>query len=96
MTSPFCAWQPELTFAQDFADRAGARVRALVASGLDVATKADASPVTTADQQLNDAFIDEVSRRFPGDGSWGRRRACPDARAMVCLMVCPRTVSACG
>jgi fructose-1,6-bisphosphatase/inositol monophosphatase family enzyme len=64
-------WEADLGFALDFATWAGRSVNELVAAGFEVATKADASPVTTVDQVLNDRFVDEVRERFPGDGVLG-------------------------
>lgn len=61
----------DLAFALDFAARAGRTVNELVAAGFEVATKADNSPVTTADQVLNDRFVEEVKARFPEDGVLG-------------------------
>ncbi|GAB3258227.1 inositol monophosphatase family protein [Kineosporia babensis] len=64
-------WAADLAFALDFAGQAGRRVRELVAAGLEVAAKADASPVTAADQELNETFIEQVRARRPGDGVLG-------------------------
>lgn len=61
----------DLAFALEFADRAGHTVRDLVAQGFDVDTKADLTPITTVDRVLNEQFVDEVARRFPGDAVIG-------------------------
>ncbi|WP_204009319.1 inositol monophosphatase family protein [Virgisporangium aurantiacum] len=61
----------DLSFALDFADRAGSTVRDLVAGGFDVDVKADATPITTVDRVLNDRFVAEVRDRFPGDAVIG-------------------------
>jgi fructose-1,6-bisphosphatase/inositol monophosphatase family enzyme len=68
---------PDLDFALDFCDRAGQTVRDLVASGFDIDIKADATPVTTVDRLLNDRFIDEVRKRFPGDAVLGEEASHP-------------------
>jgi len=77
MTSTASPWSGDLAFATGFADWAGQKVRELVQTGFEVATKADATPVTTVDQLLNDRFVDEVRARYPGDGVLGEEASLP-------------------
>lgn len=65
------AWEQELRFACRFAEQAGDQILRIVAAGNHVDTKADLSPVTTADRQVNHQFIDQVRARFGGDGVLG-------------------------
>jgi fructose-1,6-bisphosphatase/inositol monophosphatase family enzyme len=63
------AWQQELQFARRFAEQAGDQIRRIVAAGNHIDTKADLSPVTTADRLVNHQFIDQVKALFNGDGT---------------------------
>lgn len=75
----------ELEFARGFAEAAGARIRAIRATGLHIATKADHTLVTAADHEVNRSFIDEVTARFPADGVLGEEasRAAAGPRTWV-------------
>ncbi len=64
-------WGEELEFVRRFAAAAGRQVLATAARGNHVRTKADGTPVTTADHLVNRRFVDEVKARFPGDGVLG-------------------------
>ncbi len=65
------SYAPELRFAREFATEAATLVRRIRADGFDVATKADRTLVTTADNEVNRRFIEQVALRFPDDGVLG-------------------------
>jgi histidinol-phosphatase len=65
------AWEQELRFARRFAEQAGDLIRRIAAAGNHIDTKADLSPVTTADRLVNHRFINQVKARFTGDGVLG-------------------------
>jgi fructose-1,6-bisphosphatase/inositol monophosphatase family enzyme len=67
----------ELRFAREFAVAAGARIRAISADGLQIATKADDTLVTAADHEVNSSFIDRVRTQFPDDGVLGEEASHP-------------------
>jgi myo-inositol-1(or 4)-monophosphatase len=57
--------------AEDFADAAGAVIRPLFRSALLVEAKGDASPVTKADRDAEEAIRDLIAQRFPDHGVIG-------------------------
>jgi myo-inositol-1(or 4)-monophosphatase len=57
--------------AEDFADAAGAVIRPLFRSRLLVEAKGDASPVTRADREAEEAVRALIAARFPGHGVIG-------------------------
>ena len=57
--------------AEQAADLAGAVIRPLFRSALLVEAKGDASPVTAADQQAEQAIRAFLAERFPDHGIWG-------------------------
>jgi fructose-1,6-bisphosphatase/inositol monophosphatase family enzyme len=67
----------ELRFARSFAEDASERIRRLTTDGYRVATKPDQTLVTTADHEVNQAFIERVRARFPGDGVLGEEASLP-------------------
>jgi histidinol-phosphatase len=69
----------ELRFARTFAHRAAARLRTLRRDVLRIETKADQSPVTNADLEVNHDFIDAVGHTFPDDGVLGEEASRPGA-----------------
>ena len=67
--------------AEQAADLAGAVIRPLFRSALLVEAKGDASPVTAADQQAEQAIRAFLAERFPDHGIWGEEYGAdrPDA-----------------
>jgi fructose-1,6-bisphosphatase/inositol monophosphatase family enzyme len=61
----------ELQFALTYAAQAAERILRIAADGYRIDTKADQTPVTTADREVNDTFIEQVAIRFPDDGVLG-------------------------
>jgi histidinol phosphatase-like enzyme (inositol monophosphatase family) len=61
----------DLAFAHALADRARPIARRWFRSRLDVQHKADASPVTQADLEIEAALRDAITARFPADGLLG-------------------------
>ncbi len=70
-----------LAAAESAADLAGAVIRPLFRSALLVEAKGDASPVTAADQQAEQAIRAFLAGRFPDHGIWGEEYGAdrPDA-----------------
>ena len=70
-----------LAAAEQAADLAGAVIRPLFRSALLVEAKGDASPVTAADQQAEQAIRTFLAERFPDHGIWGEEYGAdrPDA-----------------
>jgi fructose-1,6-bisphosphatase/inositol monophosphatase family enzyme len=64
-------YRDELAFTLAYATWAGERIRRIIDADYDIDTKADHSPVTTADHVVNTEFIDQVAARFPSDGVLG-------------------------
>ncbi len=60
--------EQELATLIDSVQQAGAHVRKLVRDGFEVQTKADHSPVTTVDHEVNRILYDMQRREFPSDG----------------------------
>lgn len=58
----------ELTVLTDAVRLAGAAALKMIAEGVDVRSKADGSPVTTADLAVNDLLHHAIRSRFPDDG----------------------------
>lgn len=75
----------ELEFALAFAAEAAERIRTIRAGGFRVSVKPDSTLVTTADDEVNAAFIERVLARFPGDGVLGEEasHAAPGPRTWV-------------
>lgn len=70
-----------ITAAEDFADAAGAVIRPLFRSALLVEAKGDASPVTKADRDAEEAIRALIAQRFPDHGVIGEEHGShrPDA-----------------
>ena len=60
-----------LPFAHALADKAGAVIRGYFRTGLDVETKADASPVTLADKKGEVVMREMIMKAYPAHGIWG-------------------------
>lgn len=60
-----------VALAQRLADASGAVIKPYFRSALDVSTKADATPVTLADQGAERAIRDLLAIAAPDDGIWG-------------------------
>jgi fructose-1,6-bisphosphatase/inositol monophosphatase family enzyme len=61
----------ELEFAKNMADAAGKVMRKYYRADQQVETKADHTPVTIADTEINQLVIDRVKREFPDHGLLG-------------------------
>ena len=72
---------PFITAAEDAADVAGAVIRPLFRSSLLVEAKGDASPVTRADKEAEEAIRTLIAERFPDHGVIGEEYGAdrPDA-----------------
>lgn len=64
-------YEAELTFAKDLAYKAGSIMQEYSSPDLAVESKSDSSPVTAADQAINDLVISEVAKHFPEHGVIG-------------------------
>jgi len=64
-------YERELEFARRIAVAAGENARKIRAHGFSVETKADASPVTTADKDNERLMREAIEREFPEDGILG-------------------------
>src|ERR1700744_5897220 len=64
----------ELTFAKELAASARQTAAKYYKTALDFKTKRDASPVTIADETINQMVIDRVKERFPDDGVLGEEQ----------------------
>ncbi len=62
------AWEREQQFLQQAIRLAGAEALQLAANGFDIQTKADQSPVTSADLAVNRLLHQRVTEAFPDDG----------------------------
>ncbi|HEY7532771.1 MAG TPA: 3'(2'),5'-bisphosphate nucleotidase CysQ [Nitrospiraceae bacterium] len=60
--------EQEIAVLTDAIQEAGARARQLAQEGFEVSTKADRSPVTTADVEVNRLLHERLSAHFPSDG----------------------------
>jgi myo-inositol-1(or 4)-monophosphatase len=60
-----------LNFAKDLADQAGGIMRHYFRVGMEHTLKADNSPVTIADEKINEIVIERVKERFPEHGVLG-------------------------
>ena len=60
-----------LEFAKDLARRGGAVIKDNFIGNLDVELKADHSPVTQVDKQINEMVINAIGERFPTHGVLG-------------------------
>ena len=67
----------ELRFALSYATQAAARILRIAADRYRIDTKADHTPVTTADREVNTSFIEQVAIRFPDDGVLGEEASRP-------------------
>lgn len=72
---------PFISAAEDFADAAGEVIRPLFRSALLVEAKGDASPVTRADREAEEAIRTLIADRFPDHGVIGEEHGAdrPDA-----------------
>jgi inositol-phosphate phosphatase/L-galactose 1-phosphate phosphatase/histidinol-phosphatase len=63
---------PEFSaFAHELADTAGAVIRPYFRQKLEVEAKGDASPVTVADREAEQALRGMIATRYPDHGIWG-------------------------
>jgi len=59
------------SFAKTLADRAGEIARSYFRASLDIISKADESPVTRADREIESALASMISAKFPDHGIFG-------------------------
>jgi len=90
MTQTVPPWTDEvLDFAQDLAGQARAMALRWFRHRPRVETKADASPVTVADRQVEEFLRAEIGRRYPDHGLLGEEFGIQDGEAPVVWSIDP-------
>ncbi|MER5172365.1 inositol monophosphatase family protein [Thioclava sp. GXIMD2076] len=80
---------PELSFAASVADAVREQALHYFRSDLKVDDKADSSPVTVADREIEAFMRQEIAKRFPEDGIFGEEQAATQLDARDIWVVDP-------
>jgi len=78
----------ELDFAKLLAAEAGEIMREHFRSGVAYRDKADGTPVTLADEAINDLVVERVAMQYSGDGVIGEERSSSSAGSSHRVWVC--------
>jgi fructose-1,6-bisphosphatase/inositol monophosphatase family enzyme len=78
----------ELDFAKSLAAEAGAIMREHFRTGVPYRDKGDGTPVTLADEAINDLVLERVAAQYPGDGVIGEERSRSAADSSGRVWVC--------
>lgn len=78
----------ELVFAKSLAAEAGAIMREHFRTGVAYRDKGDGTPVTLADEAINDLVVERVATQYPGDGVIGEERSSSSAGSSGRVWVC--------
>ena len=78
----------ELVFAKSLAAEAGEIMREHFRFGVAYRDKVDGTPVTDADEAINDLVVERVATQYPGDGVIGEERSSSPADSSRRVWVC--------
>lgn len=81
--------QKYASFAETLADAAGEVLQQYFRKSLTVDNKDDASPVTIADREAEEAMRELIGQRFPGHGIWGEEFGRQEGASELCWVIDP-------